>query len=90
MTLADVIRDRMDTGGLSKQAAARQVVEAVLLLHVPTDERSGWVAPGEYESMPSACEQCGSQDLAVVWPCPTLVAVANALGVDPEFRSVGG
>lgn len=83
MTLADVIRDRMDVqAALGNGALARQAVDAVLSLHIPTDERSGWIAPGEYESMPSACQQCGSQDLGERWPCPTVRAVAAAIGVD--------
>lgn len=47
---------------------------------------SGWVANGEYGSFDHACESCGSQDLSVVWPCPTLLALAQPYRDAPGFR----
>jgi hypothetical protein len=63
----------------AEQAEAK--LERVRALHFPArGGRSGWNpddddTPGAYGHISSACEECGSQDLAVRWPCPTIQAL---------------
>jgi hypothetical protein len=59
---------------------AEDRIAAVRALHVPVEDRTGWTASGEYESIIPACQDCGSEDYAVAWPCSTL----RALGLDEE------
>lgn len=60
---------------------AEAAIERVRALHVPArGGRSGYQpddddTPGAYGHIASACEECGSQDLAVRWPCPTIQAL---------------
>jgi hypothetical protein len=56
-------------------------LRAVLDLHRPVhDERTGWDSQaGGYGTISPACESCGSNDLAVAWPCPTMQAITTAL-----------
>lgn len=65
------------------QADKRQVAR-----HHP-ERRSGYQpddddTPGAYGIISQACAECGSQDLAVHWPCPTLLDVAFSYGISVE------
>lgn len=48
------------------------------------DDRSGWRGPGDYGSIDPACAECGSTDLAVPWPCPTLLDLAAGYDLTEE------
>lgn len=63
---------------LIRCAADRKIVG----LH-RTDDRSGWLPDHSYGEIDPACSTCGSQDLAVEWPCDTLRAIAEGYGVTP-------
>jgi alkylation response protein AidB-like acyl-CoA dehydrogenase len=64
--------------------AARAAIARVRALHAPDPRgRSGFHpddddTPGSYGRIASACQECGSSDLAVRWPCPTIQALDGA------------
>lgn len=74
---------------LVKQARARvneleTVHAAVRALHQPTNGRTGWDpdeddTPNAYGPIARACTSCGSNDLAVRYPCDTLRALDAAV-----------
>lgn len=78
--LLDDYRDAVLRSAAEKAEAA---IERVRALHVPArGGRSGWNpddddTPGAYGHIANACEECGSQDLAVSWPCPTIQALED-------------
>ena len=57
-------------------------VRAVLDLHKPyPDEGMGWREDHTYGDVGTVCGSCGTPDeYGVPWPCPTVRAIANALG----------
>lgn len=69
----------------AERDAALATLARVRELHRPArGGRSGWNpddddTPGAYGHIESACEECGSQDMAVRWPCPTVQAIDAAL-----------
>lgn len=78
MTVADLIRDRADRHaeyGLPRDDMWRYLdaVKAVADLHQPDPDRPVCTACGETEA-------CASTD----WPCPTIRAIADALGVKED------
>jgi hypothetical protein len=56
-------------------------IAQVRALHQPDpDGRTGYQpdaddTPGAYGDIAQACRECGSSDLAVRWPCPTILAL---------------
>jgi hypothetical protein len=70
--------------------AARAAIARVRALHVPDPRgRSGFHpddddTPGAYGEIASACQECGSSDLAVRWPCPTIQAIDGQTRVKAE------
>lgn len=71
----ELFRLDMSTGGCGNMLGA---IEAVVDLHTP----------GPFEEWPRVrcCNECADADamLLVEWPCPTVVAIAEALGVTEE------
>lgn len=65
----------------AKEREAQAAIERVRALHQPDpDGRSGYQpddddTPGAYGDIAQACKECGSSDLAVRWPCPTILAL---------------
>jgi hypothetical protein len=71
---------------VAEVAAKRQIIE----LH-GHEERSGWRpddddTPGAYGTIEQACMECGSQDLAVRWPCPTIRLLALPYVDHPQYQ----
>lgn len=70
-----------NTRDCRRAGRAEAAIERVRALHIPArGGRSGYNpddddTPGAYGHIASACEECGSQDLAVRWPCPTIQAL---------------
>ncbi|WP_435110143.1 hypothetical protein [Nocardiopsis synnemataformans] len=76
-------------GIMDSRADAQRVVDAVNAvarireIHKPDlSSRSGWNpddddTPGAYGQIERACQECGSQDMAVRWPCPTIRALGG-------------
>ena len=69
-------------------AAARTTVpalvdalEAVLAIHRDGGESQGYLDNGHYGVIDHCCTECGSHgEYGTPWPCPTVKAVADALG----------
>lgn len=67
--------------GEAAAAKAQEAITRVRALHQPDpDGRTGYQpddddTPGAYGGIAQACQECGSSDQAVRWPCPTLRAI---------------
>lgn len=78
--------DELDLADIcaNQEAAAERTqaaIDQVRALHQPDpDGRSGYKpddddTPGAYGDIAQACQECGSGDLAVRWPCPTILTL---------------
>jgi hypothetical protein len=70
-------------------AKAQATIARVRALHQPDPNgRSGYKpddddTPGAYGDIAQACQECGSSDLAIRWPCPTILALDPPAGQEP-------
>ena len=65
---------------------ARKALRAVLDLHRDAGPSQGYGAnfKGGYGEYAHCCGTCGAHgEYGVEWPCPTVQALADALGVEP-------
>ena len=64
--------------------AALTALEAVLARHYEGDSSQGYAPNGDYVDLGPCCETCGTNgEYGIPWPCPTVTAIAGALGVEP-------
>ncbi len=73
--------------GRSALPLALDAIEAVLAEHRDEGASQGYFgdpAPYDYGERAHCCSTCGTHgEYGVEWPCPTVRAIATALGVEP-------
>ena len=63
---------------------ALDALHGVLAKHYEGDSSYGYAPNGDYVDLGPCCETCGTNgEYGVPWPCPTVAAIAGALGVEP-------
>ena len=63
---------------------ALDALHGVLAKHYEGDSSYGYAPNGDYVDLGPCCETCGTNgEYGVPWPCPTVTAIAGALGVEP-------